>query len=297
MNGMSGFVEQTVSVRGSGVHVVHGGAGHPVLLLHGFPQTHLVWRHVAASLAEDFRVVCADLPGYGASDPPAGEDGPARYAKRVTAATMVDVMRELGHERFSIVGHDRGALVALRAALDHPDTIEHLGVLDVIPTIDNWAALNGIGGVFAFHLYLLAQPSDLPERMIAADPNAFFGHFLDTWTAAADAIPADIRAAYLTAARAPRAIHAICQDYRASAFVDAEHDRIDRDAGRRLTMPVLAMWQDPGDTVLPFDPQRVWADWAPDLRTHVLPCGHFLPEERPDEVTAAIRDLIGEDER
>ncbi|MEU1664760.1 alpha/beta hydrolase [Streptomyces sparsogenes] len=292
MSSIPGLVEQTVSVHGSEVHLVHGGAGHPVLLLHGFPQTHLAWQHVAASLAQDFRVVCADLPGYGTSAPPVGGDSPDAYAKRATAATMVAVMRELGHERFSVVGHDRGALVAFRAALDHPDVITHLAVLDVIPTVDNWAALHGAGGVFAFHLYLLAQPSDLPERMITADPDTFFGHFLDTWTVRADAIPDDVRSAYLTAARTPRTVHAICQDYRASAFVDAEHDRTDRDAGRRLTMPVLAMWQEPGAIVLPFDPQQIWADWAPDLRTHVLPCGHFLPEECPDEVTAAIRGLI-----
>ncbi|WP_020418720.1 alpha/beta fold hydrolase [Amycolatopsis sp. ATCC 39116] len=146
--------------------------------------------------------------------------------------------------------------------------------------------------MFAFHLYLLAQPSDLPERMIAADPDVFVGHFLDTWTGVPGAIPADVRAAYLAAAGTPRAIHAICQDYRAGAFVDAGHDQADRDAGRTLSMPVLAMWQDPGDLVLPFDPRQVWASWAPDLRTRVLPCGHFLPEERPVEVTAAIRDLL-----
>ncbi|OXM67355.1 MULTISPECIES: alpha/beta fold hydrolase [Amycolatopsis] len=287
-----GLVERTVAVDGSSVHVAHGGAGHPVLLLHGFPQTHLAWRHVAASLAADFHVVCPDLPGYGASAPPPGDD-PAAYAKRVTAATMVALMRELGHERFSVVGHDRGALVAFRAALDHPGVIEHLAVLDVIPTVDNWAALHGAGGVFAFHLYLLAQGSGLPERMIGAAPDVFFGHFLDTWTAEPGAIPADVRAAYLAAAGTPAAIHAICQDYRASAFVDAGHDQADRDAGRTLTMPVLAMWQDPGEVVLPFDPRQLWASWAPDLRTRVLPCGHFLPEERPGEVTAAIRDLLG----
>ncbi|NIH79600.1 alpha/beta fold hydrolase [Amycolatopsis viridis] len=292
MGGIPGLDERTVSAAGVDVHVAEGGAGHPVLLLHGFPQTHLAWRHVAPSLAEDFRVVCADLPGYGASSPPAGEDSPAAYAKRETAATMVALMRELGHERFSVVGHDRGALVAFRAALDHPGVVENLAVLDVIPTVDNWAALHGAGGVFAFHLYLLAQPTDLPERMVGADPDAFFGHFLDGWTSEPDAIPADVRSAYLSASRAPGSIHAICQDYRASAFVDAAHDEADRDAGRRLTMPVLAMWQDPGDFVLPFDPRQVWASWAPDLRTRVLPSGHFLPEERPAEVTAAIRELL-----
>ncbi|SDM41711.1 alpha/beta fold hydrolase [Allokutzneria albata] len=269
----------------AGIHVVHGGIGYPVLLLHGFPQTHLTWRHVATSLAEDFSVVCPDLPGYGASAPP-----PDGHAKRTTAATMVAMMRDLGHDRFGIVGHDRGALVAFRAALDHPDVITHLGVLDVIPTLDNWAALTGTAGVFGFHLYLLAQPSDLPERMIAADPDTFFGHFLDNW--AAQPIPSDIRATYLAGARTPEAIHAICEDYRASAFVDADHDQADRDAGRRLTMPVLAMWQDPGEVDLPFDPHQVWARWAPDLSTHVLPCGHFLPEERPEDVAAAIRTLF-----
>lgn len=284
------MAELTVSVHGADVHVAVSGAGPPVLLLHGFPETHLTWRHVAAALAEDFRVVCPDLPGYGASDPPAGEDTPAAYAKRATAATMVALMRELGHDRFSVVGHDRGALVAFRAALDHPDVVTHLGVLDVVPTVDNWAALTGAGGVFAFHLYLLAQPSDLPERMIAADPDTFFGHFLDTWTV--EPLPPEVRAAYLAAARAPSAVHAICQDYRASAFVDASHDADDRAAGRRLVMPVLAMWQDAGEVVLPFDPRRVWSDWAPDLRTQVLPCGHFLPEERPAEVAAAIRALV-----
>jgi haloacetate dehalogenase len=243
-------------------------------------------------LARDFRVVCPDLPGYGASGRPAGEDSPSLYSKRHTAAAMVSLMRNLGHERFSVVGHDRGALVAFRAALDHPDVIDRLGVLDVIPSVDNWKALTGVAGVFAFHLYLLAQPTDLPERMIGADPGAFFGHFFDTWVVEPQRIDAEVRAAYLSAAGRPEAIHAVCQDYRASAFIDSEHDAADRAAGRQLTMPVLAMWQDPGDTPLPFDPGALWASWAPDLRTLVLPCGHFLPEERPDEVASAIRDLL-----
>ena len=283
---ISGFEVRDVPLAAGRLQVATGGAGPPVLLLHGFPQTHIAWRAVAPLLAERFRVVCPDLPGYGASAPA------ARYAKRTTAATMVALMRELGHERFAVVGHDRGALVAFRAALDHPDVVQRLAVLDVIPTVDMWAALQGPAGVFAFHLYLLAHPTDLPERMIAADPDTFFGHFLDIWTRHPAGIPSDVRAAYLAACRTPEAVHAICEDYRASATVDVEHETADRQAGRRIGVPVLAMWQDPGEAALPFDPVDVWSSWAPDLRTRVLPGGHFLPEECPDEVAAAVTELL-----
>jgi pimeloyl-ACP methyl ester carboxylesterase len=286
---ITGFESERVEVGDLTMHAAVGGDGPAILLLHGFPETHLAWRRVAPPLAERYRVICPDLPGYGASDGPVSVEG---YSKRVIASRMLALMRELGHDRFSVVGHDRGGLVAFRAALDHPTVIEHLGILDIIPTADNWAALQGVGGVFAFHLYLLAQPSDLPERVIAADPDTFFGHFLDTWVADDASIPADSRAAYLAAARRPEVVHAICQDYRASAFVDPGLDEQDRDAGRRLTMPVLAMWQDPGDVALPFDPAAIWSGWAPDLRTGVLTCGHFLPEERPDEVVSAITALV-----
>jgi haloacetate dehalogenase len=281
-----GFDVRDVPLAAGRLRVATGGAGPPVLLLHGFPQTHLAWRAVAPLLAERFSVVCPDLPGYGASAPAAS------YAKRTTADTMVALMRELGHERFAVVGHDRGALVAFRAGIDHPDVVPHVAVLDVIPAVDMWAALQGPAGVFAFHLYLLAHPTDLPERMIAADPDTFFGHFLDTWTRRPAEIPADVRAAYLAACRTPEAVHAICEDYRASATVDLEHDSADRQAGRRIGVPVLAMWQDPGGIALPFDPAQVWSSWAADLRTRVLPGGHFLPEDCPAEVATAITELI-----
>jgi len=293
MPGRADVIDQTVAIEGANLHVsTSGDSGPAVLLLHGFPQTHLTWRHVAPALADSFQLVCPDLPGYGASDPPSGADDPAAYAKRRTAETMVKLMHHLGHHRFAVIGHDRGALVALRAGLDHPDAVTHVGALDIIPTVDNWAALSGVAGVFAFHLYLLAQPTDLPERLIGADPGTFFGHFLDTWVKQPGAIGADVRAAYLASCRHPEVIHAICQDYRASAFVDAEHDAADQNAGRRLTMPTLAMWQDPGGTPLPFNPPQIWQSWANVLRTEVLPCGHFLPEEQPDLVAAAIRDLL-----
>jgi pimeloyl-ACP methyl ester carboxylesterase len=271
------------------LHVTSTGAGYPVLLLHGFPQTHLAWRHVADSLAADYLVVCPDLPGYGASDKPEGAE---RYAKRATAEIMVDLMRSLGHPKFAVVGHDRGALVAFRAALDHPSAVERVGMIDVIPTVDLWESLHGAAGVFAFHLYLLAQPGDIAARMIAADPDLFHGHFLDTWAPDPGTIPDDIRAAYLAATRTPSAIRAICDDYRASAFIDPDHDRADRTAGRRITVPSLAIWQDPGDRQLPFDPSAIWHSWTTDLRTVVLPGGHFLPESQPARVAAAIRSLL-----
>lgn len=289
---IAGFRERMIPVNGRELYVSSGGDGPPVLLLHGFPQTHLAWRHVAPALADRFQVICPDLPGYGASAGPVGRGGLERYSKRTTAATMVELMRQLGHPRFSVIGHDRGAMVSFRAALDHPDAVEHVGMIDIIPTVNLWEALSGTGGIFAFQMYLLAQPNDLPERMIGADPDTFFGHFFDTWVTDSATIPAEVRDAYLAAARAPEVIHAICEDYRAGAFVDGHHDEIDRDAGKYIEMPALAIWQDPGDTVLPFDPLAVWESWAPDLRSVVLPGGHFLPEAQPTAVAAAIRDLI-----
>lgn len=285
-----GFEKRTLSVDGRATACDLGGAGAPVLLLHGFPQTRLTWRSVAPRLSARFTVVCPDLPGYGGSD--RLNDGPAAFDKSLIAQHLLAMMHELGHDRFAVVGHDRGALVAFRAALNHPEVITHLGVLDVIPTVDNWAALRGPAGVFAFHLYLLAQPSDLPERLIAADPDTFFGHFLDIWTKKPGAIPADVRAAYLAAASRLEVIHAICDDYHASAFIDAGQDENDQLVGRTLEMPVLAAWQDPGDAQLPFDPQQIWSTWAPDLHTQILLCGHFLPEEQPTDVVDAVIDLL-----
>ncbi|MEK8226095.1 alpha/beta hydrolase [Oerskovia sp. M15] len=161
--------------------VAVGGSGPPVVLLHGFPQTHLMWRHVAADLAVDHTVICPDLRGYGASDKPLEEDQ-STYSKRTMGADVVALAARLGHDRFALVGHDRGALVAFRAALDHPEAVTHLACLDILPTLDMWDALHGVTGAVGFHLYLMAQPAGLPEQMIAAAPDAFFAHFLDGWT-------------------------------------------------------------------------------------------------------------------
>ncbi|HET6858123.1 MAG TPA: alpha/beta hydrolase [Streptomyces sp.] len=264
------------------------GSGPAIVLLHGFPQTHLMWRHVAADLAADHTVICPDLRGYGDSDKPVDTDG-AAYSKRTMAADMIALASALGHERFALAGHDRGALVAFRAGLDHPDHVTHLAILDVLPTLDMWEVLHGVTAAVAFHLYLMAQPPGLPEKMIAADPDAFFGHFLDIWTHDEQAIPAGIRAAYLKACR--ESVPSIVADYRASAGIDIEHDRADRAAGHRLSMPVTVVQQDWG-TALGFDAAALWSSWAPALHHRTVTTGHFMAEEAPADIADALRALL-----
>lgn len=286
---IAGFDYQRVPVaEGVSLNAAVGGTGGPVVLLHGFPQTHLMWRHVAADLAADHTVICPDLRGYGASDKPAETDGSV-YAKRTMAADIVTLARELGHDRFALAGHDRGALVAFRAGLDHPEAITHLAILDVLPTLDMWDVMHGTTAAVGFHLYLMAQPPGLPEQLIAASADAFFGHFLDSWAGDPQAIPADVRAAYLDASRA--AVDSIVADYRASAGIDVEHDRADRAAGSRLRMPVTVLQQDWG-SALGFDAAALWRAWAPDLRHIPVTWGHFMAEEAPADIAKALRDLL-----
>ncbi|MBB5781090.1 alpha/beta fold hydrolase [Nonomuraea jabiensis] len=286
---IEGFTYHRVPVAdGVSLSAAVAGEGSPIVLLHGFPQTHLMWRHVAADLAADHMVICPDLRGYGASDKPA-ETGPGTYAKRTMAADVVALARAFGHERFALAGHDRGALVAFRAGLDHPAAISHLACLDVLPTVDMWDVMRGASAAVGFHLYLMAQPPGLPEAMIAASPDVFFGHFLDGWTGDAGAIPAEVRAAYLEACR--EAIPSIVADYRASAGIDADHDRADREAGRRLEMPVTVLQQDWG-AALGYDAAALWRAWAPRLRHLTVGHGHFMAEEAPAEVAKVLRELL-----
>ncbi len=274
--------------RGVSLTAAIGGSGPPLVLLHGFPQTHLCWRDVAVELAAERTVICPDLRGYGASSKP-DESGPDTYSKRTMAADVVALARALGHERFALAGHDRGALVAIRAGLDHPEAITHLAALDVLPTLDMWEALSGVSAAVGFHLYLMAQPPGLPEAMISGSADRFFGHFLDLWANDPAAIPLDVRAAYLDACRA--AVPSIVADYRASAGIDVEHDRADRDAGRTLRMPVTVLQQDWG-AALGYDATALWRAWAPDLHHQTVACGHFMAEEDPRLVAAALRALL-----
>ncbi|GAA2147569.1 alpha/beta fold hydrolase [Glycomyces algeriensis] len=284
-----GFAHHRIPVdQGVSLDAAVGGEGSPVVLLHGFPQTHLMWRHVAADLAADHTVIVPDLRGYGASDKPA-EDGPDTYAKRTMAADIVNLAERLGHRRFALAGHDRGALVAVRAGLDHPEAVSHLAILDVLPTLDMWEVLHGANAAVAFHLYLMAQPPGLPERMIAASADEFFGFFLDAWTKDPEAIPVAVRAAYLRASR--EAVTSIVADYRASAGVDIEHDRASRANGDLLRMPVTVVQQDWG-AALGYDAAALWRAWAPDLDHRLTDSGHFMAEEDPVMVAKTLRELL-----
>ncbi|HBF85469.1 MAG TPA: alpha/beta hydrolase [Streptomyces sp.] len=285
----TGFDYRRITVAdGVALNTAVMGSGPAIVLLHGFPQTHLMWRHVAADLAADHTVICPDLRGYGDSDKPLDTDGTV-YSKRTMAADVVALAGALGHERFALAGHDRGALVAFRAGLDHPGRVTHLASLDVLPTLDMWDVMHGVGAAVGFHLYLMAQPPGLPERMIAAAPDAFFGYFLDLWSGSSGAVPDDIRAAYLRACR--EAVPSIVADYRASAGIDIEHDQADRAAGNRLRMPVTVLQQDWG-AALGFEAAALWSPWAADLHHATVSCGHFMAEEDPAEVTRSLRALL-----
>jgi haloacetate dehalogenase len=283
-----GFEQRRVPVA-DGVHlnVAVGGSGRPIVLLHGFPQTHLMWRHVAPDLAADHTVICPDLRGYGDSDKPV-DDGET-YAKRTMAADVVAVAKALGHDRFALAGHDRGALVAIRAGLDHPDVVTHLASLDVLTNLDTWDVLRGLSASVAWHLYLMAQPAGLPEALISGAADQFFGSILDAWANDPTAIPADVRAEYLRASR--EAVPSIVADYRASATIDVTHDRVDREAGSRLRMPVTVLQQDWGPQ-LSSGAAAMWGAWAADLDHRTVASGHFMAEESPAEVGRALRDLL-----
>ena len=283
-----GFAERDVE----GIHLVTAGDGPPVLMLHGYPQNHVMWHRVAPGLAAaGHRVVCPDVRGYGASHaPPAGEKA-VNYSKRAMAAELVEVMGRLGHDRFAVVGHDRGGRVAYRLALDHPDRVQRLVTLDIVPTLEQWDQMSGTAGVFGFHWQFLAQPHPFPERFIGADPEYWLRTLCGRWAGDSAALEEGM-AAYVSAFDA-ETIRASCDDYRAGAGIDVQLDAEDRSAGRRIACPVLALWGDrTGRRPSLLD---VWRRWADDVEGWALPCGHFLPEEAPAETLDALRRFLGGD--
>ncbi|WP_277371725.1 alpha/beta fold hydrolase [Rhodococcus rhodochrous] len=282
------FTYRTIAGDGGvKLNVAIGGQGPAVVLLHGFPQTHYMWRHVARTLADDHTVIVPDLRGYGASDQPLA-DNPESYSKRTMANDIIAVAREIGFDHFGLVGHDRGALVAVRAGLDHPDAVDFLGILDVLPTMDTWAVLQGVNAKVAWHLYLMAQPAGMPEKMIAAVAPEFFGSFLDAWDPTGTTFTTEERDHYVTSSI--NSIDSIVADYRATAGIDLDMDLADRERGARLTMPVAVISQDWGSQ-LGFDASALWRAWAPDFTYQATTSGHFMAEENPDEIAGFITEL------
>lgn len=285
-----GFGSEWISTSHGRLFARVGGKGPPLLLLHGYPQTHVMWHAVAPALAERFTLVIPDLPGYGWSDIPADENDHRPFTKRAMGAAMIDLMERLGHVRFALAGHDRGGRVAYRLTLDHPGRVSQLAVLDIIPTLNMWARMNRQGALRAYHWPFLAQRAPLPETLISANPRAYFGATLNGWGRASDKSIFDKRATehYLTAFDDPLRIHAACEDYRAGAYADFEHDEADRADGRKITAPVLALWGTKGLASAGSDPLAVWQEWAGDVRGQAIEAGHFLAEENPQATTKAL---------
>ena len=273
------------------------GSGPALLLLHGFPQTHLMWRDVAPCLAEDFTVIAADLRGYGGSSCPASTPDHAPYAKRAMAADLAALMTKLGFQRFMVAGHDRGGRVAYRLALDHPDRVEKLAVLDIVPTADVWDRADDRLALGYWPWSLLAQPEPLPESILAAAADVVVDNALGGWGSSASAFSPDIRQAYVDALRDPDHAHAICEEYRAAATLDRAHDHADRDAGRRIACPVLALWSGHGALAEWYadegGPLALWRNWAELVTGGPMPGGHFFPEELPAETADALRGFFG----
>ncbi|MGH2542825.1 MAG: alpha/beta fold hydrolase, partial [Ardenticatenaceae bacterium] len=267
------------------IRLRHGGSGPPLLLLHGHPRTHLMWHKIAPRLAQDFTVVAADLRGYGDSSKPPTTSDHAPYSKRAMARDQIEVMRQLGFERFAVAGHDRGGRCAYRMALDHPDRIRKLAVLDILPTGEHFRRANMTFGLRWWHWFFLAQPYDLPERLIEADPDYFY--WRRNGPELPDFISPEAFEDYRRCFHNPATIHAMCEDYRAGATIDFALDEADR-GKRTITCPVLALWSRQSELEEWYDVLAIWREWARDVRGRALNCGHHLAEEAPDETYAEL---------
>jgi haloacetate dehalogenase len=273
-----GFALQTIATPETTIRARIGGRGRPLLLLHGHPQTHAMWHAVASELTAEHTVVCADLRGYGGSGKPATTDDHEPYSKRAMARDMVALMERLGFSHFAVAGHDRGGRVAYRLALDHPDRVERLAVLDIVPTYDMWRRVDKEFGLVDYHWFFLAQPHPFPERLIAAAPEAFY------FRGDRSRFHPDALADYLGAVHDAATIHAMCEDYRAGATYDDDADRDDREAGRKIECATHALWAGRDELGRWFDVLDVWRSWcAGPVSGRPLDCGHFLAEEAPAE--------------
>jgi haloacetate dehalogenase len=284
------FTSFQVAAGGVDIYGVKGGAGPPLLLLHGHPQTHMVWHRCAAQLAQHFTVIATDLRGYGASAKPASDATHMPYSKRAMAADQVAVMRHFGFECFLVCAHDRGARVAHRMALDHPDAVERLMLLDIAPTLAMYEGADRTFATLYFHWFFLIQPEPLPEMLIGAHPDVYVERVMGGRHGGLAPFAPHALQAYRDALKQPGAVHAMCEDYRASATIDLEHDRADLERGHKIACPLRVLWGKEGVIEKCFEPVAEWRRVARDVSGRALPCGHYIPEEAPD---ALIAEMLG----
>jgi haloacetate dehalogenase len=293
------FRSTAIETPGATISIEHGGAGPGLLLLHGFPETKYMWRDIAPRLADDFTVVCADLRGYGDSSTPPTTPDHAPYSKRAMADDMVHVMHELGFDHFAVAGHDRGARIAYRAALDHPDRVERLAVLDAVTIEAAWKRADDRFALAFWPWSLLAQAEPLPEELVARAPEAIIEHTLGgEWGTPSTTFDDDDRATYVDALRNPDHVHAICEEYRAAATIDREHDVADLRAQRRITCPVLVLWSAQGPLATWYTdeggPLSLWREIADDVNGWPVEGGHFFPEEHPAATAVTLATFFGD---
>lgn len=281
-----GFERRTIAVSGAEINLVKGGKGPPLLLLHGYPQTSAMWHKIAPRLAEDFTVVAADLRGYGISSKPASDVTHAAYSKRAMAQDQVAVMAALGFERFNVAGHDRGGRVTHRLILDHPSSVIRAAVLDIAPTRKVFSTVDQTMATAYYHWFFLIQPNGLPEHLIGKDPEHYLRHKLGHWGRDTSAFTPEAVDEYVRCFCDPATIHASCEDYRAAASIDLEHD--EADLNTKIACPLLVLWGARGFVAKAYDVLDVWRERAADVHGEAIDCGHFLPEEKPDETYAAL---------
>lgn len=289
-----GFAERRFKTDGAEIFARVGGSGPPLLLLHGYPQSHVCWHKVAPALAQSFTLVIPDLRGYGDSTGPAGDPEHRGYSKRAMANDFVAVMKALGHERFGVVCHDRGGRVGYRLTLEHPERVQRLATLDIVTTLDAWTDINMENAVGRFHWPFLARPAPFPETMIGRDPVFFLDYLLAQWTRARDLSAFDPRALahYRHHFSKPSVIHASCEDYRAGAGCDPAFDAADRMAGRQITCPMLALWGGERKHGFVNKPLETWRPWCPHVKGEPVESGHFLPEEAPEATLAVLMPFL-----
>ena len=285
------FTLSTFTTNNVSINYRIGGSGLPLLLLHGYPQTHVIWHKLADILAEKFTVIASDLRGYGDSSKPPTDEKHEPYSKRVTGNDQIQLMKHLGYDTFYLVGHDRGGRVGHRMALDHPDAIQKLVVMDIAPTYTMYKTTDMEFASAYYHWFFLIQPHDMPEKMIGAHPQFYLKKKFRSWGRDEDAFTAEAMAEYIRCFT-PEAIHASCEDYRASASIDLEHDQMDINQGNKINCPLLCLWGSKGFVGGKYDVIAEWAKWADDVVGRAIPCGHYLPEEAPEETLEALLGFL-----